>query len=208
MHSALKISWIAFAVINIWVHAAARDIHVSHSAPDGGDGARERPLRTLDSALRVAEPGDVVCLAEGVYREGNLRFYRGGTSEKRLTVQANADAKVVITGSTVVTGWRQSDNGAWRRESWDTDSQQLFCDGEPLKQIGAANSFTTLDGGDGNPCLKPTGSSVDDLTSGSFSYDSASKKLFCRLRDDADPNQYLMEASVEPGILDGGDSSF
>jgi len=72
----------------------------------------ERALET--AAARVAQPGDVITVHEGVYRE-RIDPPRGGLSdEKRITYRAAPGEKVVIKGSEVVTGWTRAGKGVWK----------------------------------------------------------------------------------------------
>ena len=50
--------------------AAAREIYVSPGGDDRVSGHREAPLQTLKAALRMAQPGDVIQVAPGVYAGG------------------------------------------------------------------------------------------------------------------------------------------
>lgn len=49
--------------------AGAATLHVNASAPPGGDGSRERPLRSVQEAIRRSLDGDTVLVAAGEYRE-------------------------------------------------------------------------------------------------------------------------------------------
>lgn len=60
--------------------AAAREFHVSVRGDDAGDGSPQRPLRTISAAARLAQPGDVITVHEGTYRE-RVRPPRGGRSD-------------------------------------------------------------------------------------------------------------------------------
>ena len=187
--------------------ARGRDICVSPAGRSGGDGTAQRPMPTLAAALAVAGRGDIVRLAAGLYREGEIRLRRGGAPGRPLEIRAEPGAPAVISGATVVTGWRPVGGGVWRRDGWATDSQQLFCDGAPLAQIGAANPFTTADGGDGHPCLPPRDGSPATLPPGSFCFDSRARALYCRLPADAAPGRHALEASTADFLLDGGDAT-
>ncbi|MDZ7620616.1 MAG: DUF1565 domain-containing protein, partial [Patescibacteria group bacterium] len=94
--------------------SAAGDDGVSAAGDDGANGTAERPLRTISAAAKLAQPGDVVTVHEGVYREW-VNPPRGGESDaKRIVYQAAAGQRVVIKGSEVVTGWRKVERGVWK----------------------------------------------------------------------------------------------
>jgi len=88
--------------------------HVSASGSDENPGTESRPFKTISAAATVAEPGDMITVHEGVYRE-RIDPPRGGSSdEERITYQAAEGEEVVIKGSEVVKGWQKLENGAWQ----------------------------------------------------------------------------------------------
>ena len=60
--------------------AAANELHVSVNGNDANDGSPQKPYRTISAAARVAQPGDVITVHEGVYRE-RISPPRGGESD-------------------------------------------------------------------------------------------------------------------------------
>ena len=94
--------------------AMPREFHVSINGDDTNAGTRSAPLRTIQRAADLAQPGDVVTVHEGVYRE-RVNPPRGGLSEgQRITYQAAPGEKAVITGSEIVKGWRKAGGDAWK----------------------------------------------------------------------------------------------
>ena len=82
--------------------AVAHEFHVATNGSDANFGAKKSPLRTIQRAAELAQPGDVITVHAGIYRE-RVNPPRGGISdEKRITYQAAPGEKVVITGSEVV----------------------------------------------------------------------------------------------------------
>jgi len=104
-----------FVVLTLTASAVmAREYHVSVTGDDDNDGSVEQPLKTISAAARLAQPGDVVTVHEGVYRE-RVTPPRGGTSDqKRITYQAAPGEKVVIKGSEVVKGWQKVQHDTWK----------------------------------------------------------------------------------------------
>ncbi|MCC6488982.1 MAG: right-handed parallel beta-helix repeat-containing protein [Candidatus Hydrogenedentes bacterium] len=89
------------------------EYHVSVRGNDANDGSSERPLRTISAAAQLAQPGDVVTVHEGVYRE-SISPPRGGESDaKRIVYQAAAGETVEIKGSEIVTGWEKAGGDTW-----------------------------------------------------------------------------------------------
>jgi alpha-L-arabinofuranosidase len=93
--------------------AGATEFHVATTGSDANSGTKESPLRTIQHAAEVAQPGDIITVREGVYRE-QVSPPRGGTSDKkRITYQAAPGEKVVITGSEIVKNWEHVTNDTW-----------------------------------------------------------------------------------------------
>jgi hypothetical protein len=78
-------------------------------ASDNNPGTEALPLRTINAAAQVLQPGDRVVVAAGVYRE-RVRPARGGTEPaKMISYEAAAGAEVVLSGSRVLqTEWAPS----------------------------------------------------------------------------------------------------
>jgi hypothetical protein len=94
--------------------ALAREFHVSAKALDSGEGSLAKPFRTVNAAAHVAQPGDVITVHEGTYRE-RITPPRGGESDaKRIVYQAAAGEKVFIKGSEVIRGWKPFQPGVWK----------------------------------------------------------------------------------------------
>ncbi len=67
-------------------------------------------------AAEIAQPGDVITVHEGVYRE-RINPPRGGQSDsKRITYQAAKGKKVVIKGSEIIKGWVKVKGDTWKVE--------------------------------------------------------------------------------------------
>lgn len=94
--------------------ASARQYHVSVSGSDSQQGTAAKPLHTISAAARLAQPGDVITVHKGVYRE-RINPPRGGESNrKRITYRAAPGEKAVIKGSEVIKGWQKVQNDTWK----------------------------------------------------------------------------------------------
>jgi alpha-N-arabinofuranosidase len=94
--------------------ARAASFHVAPRGNDAGPGTPSAPFRTIQYAADVAQPGDVITVHEGVYRE-RISPPRGGISDrKRIVYQAAPGEKVEIKGSEVVTNWVKVQEDVWQ----------------------------------------------------------------------------------------------
>jgi alpha-N-arabinofuranosidase len=92
----------------------ARDYHVSVKGDDTNKGTAKAPFQTISKAAEFAQPGDIITVHEGTYRE-RINPPRGGQSEqKHIVYQAAAGEKVVIKGSEIIKGWQKAQNGTWK----------------------------------------------------------------------------------------------
>ena len=95
--------------------ACATEYHVSADAPGGGDGSVSKPFKTIFAAANVAQPGDVVTVHEGVYRERSQSAPGGRPpTTKRIVYQAAPGEKVIIKGSEIIKGWEMVQDGVWK----------------------------------------------------------------------------------------------
>src|SRR5919112_80817 len=88
--------------------------HVATTGSDGADGSENAPLRTINAAAALAQPGDTVRVHEGEYREW-VAPVRGGLSDRRrITYEAAEGERVVLKGSERITEWTPEDGTVWR----------------------------------------------------------------------------------------------
>lgn len=93
---------------------AGREYHVSPAGSDKNNGSAKAPFKTISSAAQVAQPGDVITVHEGIYRE-RVNPPRGGTSgSKRITYRAAEGENVIIKGSELVKGWERVEGDTWK----------------------------------------------------------------------------------------------
>lgn len=91
-----------------------REYHVSVEGNDRDDGSAAKPYRTISAAAAVAQPGDVVIVHGGTYRE-RINPPRGGTSDlNRIVYRAAEGEEVIISGSEVVKGWQRVRTDTWK----------------------------------------------------------------------------------------------
>lgn len=111
-------SWccIAFGGCLLFTSAVgcATEYHVATTGNDADRGTRASPLRTIQAAANRAQPGDLVTVHAGVYRE-RISPPRGGTSDsKRIVYQAARGESVEIKGSELITNWVRVQSDVWK----------------------------------------------------------------------------------------------
>ena len=94
--------------------ASAKEFHVSPDGNDTDKGSRSKPFRTISAAARVAQPGDVITVHRGVYRERINPPCGGASNTKRIVYQAAPGEKVEINGSEVVKNWVKVQGDVWK----------------------------------------------------------------------------------------------
>ncbi len=104
----------ALAVTPLLCTLHAKEFHVAMSGNDQQPGTRTVSLRTIQRAAELAQPGDIVTVHAGVYRE-RVNPPRGGTSDrKRIVFQAAPGEKVEIKGSEQIKGWVKVQENVWK----------------------------------------------------------------------------------------------
>lgn len=104
----------SLAVILLTAAARAAEFHVAINGNDQNPGTIKRPFRTIQHAADVAQPGDVITVSAGIYRE-RINPPRGGESlGARIVYQAAPGNTVVITGSEKATNWTKVQGDVWK----------------------------------------------------------------------------------------------
>ena len=92
----------------------AAEFHVAIGGKDDNPGTLSAPFRTIQHGADIAQPGDVITVHAGIYRE-RISPPRGGESDaKRIVYRAADGEKVVIKGSEVVKNWQRVENDTWK----------------------------------------------------------------------------------------------
>jgi hypothetical protein len=141
-----RLLWTATAVLLLAARAAARDIYVDNLGGDDRFTGRHvrstpdltGPVRTIGKALRLAQSGDRIVLADtGVpYRESiALAGSRhSGSAVGPFVIQGNG---AILDGSAPVppTAWRHYEGAVFRFRPPAAGYQQLFLDDRPLERV-------------------------------------------------------------------------
>ncbi|MGD0538021.1 MAG: carbohydrate-binding protein [Verrucomicrobiota bacterium] len=106
--------FVATALLGPWSASRAAEFHVATTGNDANPGTKKAPLRTIQRAADLAQPGDVVTVHAGVYRE-RVNPPRGGRSEsRRIVYQAARGERVEIKGSEAIKHWIRVTNEVWQ----------------------------------------------------------------------------------------------
>ena len=118
----------------------ASEYHVSKKGNDAGPGTIAAPLLTIQTAANAAQPGDVIIVHEGVYRE-KIVPPRGGISDsKRIVYKAAEGEEVHIKGSEIIKNWKQYDGDVWKAVL----PNSFFDDYNPYKELIQGDWFNDL----------------------------------------------------------------
>lgn len=92
----------------------ATEYHVAKSGNNSNSGNRDTPLLSIQAAANLAQPGDIITVHAGIYREW-LKPPRGGTSNnKRIVYRAASGEKVEIKGSEIIKNWKPFVGDVWK----------------------------------------------------------------------------------------------
>lgn len=119
---------------------SAKKYHVAKTGNDNNQGTSESPFLTIQTAANIAEPGDVITVHKGVYRERITPPHGGKSDLKRIIYRAAEDEKVEIKGSEIIANWKKFSGTVWKA----TVSNTLFGDYNPYKDIVKGDWFNDL----------------------------------------------------------------
>ena len=101
---------------------------------NSGDGSKEKPFGTISEAAKIAQPGDTVHVAPGLYRE-YVSPVNGGTEDARITYVSDVPLGATISGAEQISNWQQYDG-------------EVYCCKVDNKIFGDYNPYTTFCYGD------------------------------------------------------------
>ncbi|MEA1878214.1 MAG: right-handed parallel beta-helix repeat-containing protein [Bacteroidota bacterium] len=139
----MKISIYPTLLLTLLFQACAFNGNVYHVSPNGSDaneGTEQAPLKSISAASQLAQPGDVITVHEGTYRE-QINPPRGGDSDQnRITYQAAEGESVTIKGSELVKDWELIKNDTWKA----TLPNSLFGEFNPYQDLISGDWFNPL----------------------------------------------------------------
>ena len=87
-------------------------IYVDANAFFGGSGTKEHPFLRIQEAAAIAQPGDEVLVAPGIYRE-YVHPVHAGKEDARITYTSTQPLGAVITGAEVLKNWTLYEGNVW-----------------------------------------------------------------------------------------------
>ena len=109
----------AFAICLVWpaiVGVQATEIFVSSAGNDSHPGTREQPYRTIQHAADATQPGDIVLIRGGVYRE-RVFIRTSGEPDRPITFRRYGNEDVQVWFSKDVSAaadWTEVGGNRWR----------------------------------------------------------------------------------------------
>ncbi|MFN9273149.1 MAG: right-handed parallel beta-helix repeat-containing protein, partial [Planctomycetia bacterium] len=111
----------AAAVVILLGSAEAADLYVAPGGNDANPGTKEQPFASLERARDAAREAKAAGAVTVHVRGGRYELARpleftaadSGTQEQPVTWRASDDEQPVVSGGTVVAGWRRHDDTLW-----------------------------------------------------------------------------------------------
>lgn len=92
----------------------AKEYHVGKNGSDKNTGSIKYPFLTIQAAANVAQPGDVIIVHKGIYRE-RVNPPRGGAADySRIIYEGAKGEEVIIKGSEVIKDWKKVKDDVWQ----------------------------------------------------------------------------------------------
>ncbi|MDH3650305.1 MAG: right-handed parallel beta-helix repeat-containing protein, partial [Saprospiraceae bacterium] len=109
----------------------AKEYHVAKTGDDGNKGTYEMPFITIQAAADVAQPGDIVTVHAGIYREWIIPPRGGLSDSERIMYRTAKGEKVEIKGSEMIKNWMKFSGTVWKAAV----PNSVFGDYNPYKDL-------------------------------------------------------------------------
>lgn len=120
----------------------SRSWFVSTSGLDANPGTLAAPLRTIEEAATLAQPGDTVYIRGGTYRE-TVTPARSGLASAPITFKPYNSEQVYVSGADAITGWTNYNGNIYQAPmSWDlgTGNNEIFVNGQIVNEARWPNT--------------------------------------------------------------------
>lgn len=108
--------------------------YVAANAPRNGSGSKDAPFKTISEAASIAQAGDEVMVAPGIYRE-YVNPKNSGTKSQPVIYRSQEPLKAIISGAEPVKNWTHYEGNVWMARI-------------PNGLFNSYNPYTTLIAGD------------------------------------------------------------
>lgn len=194
-------------IILVSCNQSVTEFHVAKTGDDTGKGSESSSFLTIQRAADEAQPGDIITVHEGIYRE-EINPPRGGTSEgKRIVYRAAEGEDVEVRGSEVVSGWSQLQNGVWMTKV----ANSLFGNFNPFDDEVSGDWFNPLGRKHHTGCVYIDGEWLFEAASKEEMKRGSGKSWFAEVEEDfttilatfegMDPNEHLTEINVRQTVF-------
>jgi hypothetical protein len=167
----------------------AREFYVNQQHPQSADtaaGTREAPLKTISAAAKMAQAGDTVVVAAGIYRE-SVKLTNSGAAGKPIVFQSETKHQAFISGADVLRDPR--DEGA---EVYSYPIAKVH----PVAYLGGNPQWVYLNGLPLERAETP-----DRLIPGSFYLDMKNQRVHVALPEDEDITKVTLEYACREGLF-------
>jgi len=94
----------------------AEEYHVAKTGNDANKGTVQMPLLTIQAAANLAQPGDIITVHQGIYREEIIPPRGGESAGKPIIYRAASGENVSIRGSEKIERWIKQEGDIWMTE--------------------------------------------------------------------------------------------
>ncbi len=136
----MKNKVLMITLILLVIPGFAKEYHVAKSGNNNNPGTKESPLLTIQAAADLAQPGDIITVHEGIYRERIIPPRGGISNENRIVYSAAEGAQVEIKGSEIIKEWQKFAGDVWKA----TLPNSFFGDYNPYKDLIHGDWFNDL----------------------------------------------------------------
>jgi hypothetical protein len=191
---------LALAVPRLLLSVTLEVAQQSPHASDDGLGSEASPFKTVSKAAGKAQPGDLVRIHGGIYRE-HVLIRTSGTTAAPIRFEAAEGEHVILTGAEGLTGWRQQDglvpiySVPWPHKFVAGNGSLTHPSDQYHRAIGRCEQVAV------NGYLLRQAFSLAQLGPGAFFADVTNRTLYVWDAANRDLNKTHTEASVRQEIL-------
>ena len=173
---------VLFSLFLVCFSLSGKEYFTGVNGNDKNPGTETAPFRTIQKGVNSLQPGDILTVLPGVYRE-NVSWKFKGDPAKKTIVRAKVPGTVLLRGDIPVSGFKKVDG---LRNCY---SISLEKDPEGVNECDTMTMYSR----------RNTLHSGEFIIYSSYYYDRNAKKLYVFPSDGAAPEQHDISVSVFPG---------